>query len=199
MHEHQPELPAADERHQIDIEHAPDDRPRIYAASLGDYTNGILHGAWIDAAVEPDELLTAVQAMLDTSPTALQLGQPAEEWAIHDYDGFGPLRLGEYESSRWITAVARGIARHGPALAAWAAHAGRDEADVQRFDEVYLGEWNSLHDYAEQFLDDCGIEQQLDQLADWLRPYVQVDVGAFARDLDLGGDVTAIDRPDGGV
>ena len=30
----------------------------------------------------------------------------AEEWAIHDYEGFGPLRLGEYEDLGTISQIA---------------------------------------------------------------------------------------------
>ena len=35
----------------------------------------------------------------------------AEEWAIHDYEGFGPLRLDEFESLENVAKVAAGIAR----------------------------------------------------------------------------------------
>ena len=66
--------------------------PRIYVASLSDYNDGRLFGRWIDAAVEPEDLARQVDKMLAASPTP-----GAEEWAIHDYEGFGPLPLSEYE------------------------------------------------------------------------------------------------------
>ena len=88
----------------------PRSTPRIYVASLSDYNAGRLHGAWIDAAVEPDVLTESINDMLRTSP------EPgAEEWAIHDYEGFGPLRLGEYESLTTVSTIAQGIAENGPA------------------------------------------------------------------------------------
>src|SRR5580704_284540 len=65
--------------------------PRIYVASLSDYNAGRLHGAWISAAQTAEELSESVQEMLNSSPSP-----GAEEFAIHDFDGFGPLRLNEY-------------------------------------------------------------------------------------------------------
>ena len=51
--------------------------PQLYVASLTDYNNGILHGRWLDAAVEPEELSAGIQAMLEESPahvdTAIRL------------------------------------------------------------------------------------------------------------------------------
>ncbi len=79
-----------------------DPHPRIWIASLADYNNGRLHGAWVDAAQDPEGLEQAAWRILAGSP------EPgAEEWAIHDYDGFGPLRLGEYESFEDISAIAK--------------------------------------------------------------------------------------------
>ena len=46
-----------------------EERPRIYVASLSDYNEGILHGAWIDADQELGALYEAVDAMLDSSPS----------------------------------------------------------------------------------------------------------------------------------
>ena len=64
--------------------------PRIYVASLSDYNAGQLHGKWIDADQEASNILGAVHAMLSASTEPY-----AEEWAIHDYEGFGDLRLGQ--------------------------------------------------------------------------------------------------------
>ncbi|MDT9165744.1 antirestriction protein ArdA, partial [Escherichia coli] len=57
--------------------------PRIYVACLAAYNNGILHGAWIDAAREPWAIYDDIRRMLRASPIT-----DAEEWAIHDYEGF---------------------------------------------------------------------------------------------------------------
>ena len=49
----------------------------------------------------------------------------AEEWAVFDYEGFGPLRLSEYETVERISRLGRGIAEHGEAFAAFATLPGR--------------------------------------------------------------------------
>src|SRR5487761_1425212 len=92
-------------------------RPRIYVASLADYNAGRRHGVRLDAVQDEEDLQAGVTAMLETSPEPI-----AEEWAIQDYEGFGSVRLGEYESLATISAVARGIAEHGQAFAAWASY-----------------------------------------------------------------------------
>ncbi|MDP9164520.1 MAG: antirestriction protein ArdA [Actinomycetota bacterium] len=159
--------------------------PRIYVASLADYNAGRLHGAWIDADQEPEQLSDAVQAMLAKSR------QPgAEEWAIHDYDGFGAYRLGEYHRLEDVAALAAGISEHGLAFAAWAEQASLDTERLERFDDAYLGHFGSVETYAEDWLDESGANELLDKLPSWLRPYVNLDVAGFARDLQLGGDIT---------
>lgn len=67
--------------------------PRIYVACLAAYNRGCLYGAWIP--VEDDEAAVWLQinAMLAASPIA-----GAEEWVIHDYEGFGGVELAEYAS-----------------------------------------------------------------------------------------------------
>jgi antirestriction protein len=176
-------------------EHAPKIEPRIYAASLSDYNAGRLHGAWLDAAVESDELSARVQAMLAASPTP-----GAEEWAIHDYEGFGPLRLGEYEDLTTVARIALGIAEHGPAFAHWAALIDTtDTEELEHFEDAYLGEYESVEAYAEALLDDLGYPDLIEHaIPEHLQPYIHLDVEAFARDLELSGDITTSDT-DGGV
>jgi antirestriction protein len=165
----------------------PREAPRIYVASLSDYNAGRLHGAWVEAAAEPEELAQAIQAMLTASPTP-----GAEEWAIHDYEGFGPLRLSEYESMSAVSAVARGIAQHGESFAHWADLIGSNDPDeLSHFEDAYLGRWESLEAYADELLDDLGVRDELERaVPDMLSPYVSIDVEGFARDLELSGDVT---------
>lgn len=170
------------------------DRPRIYAASLSDYNTGVLHGEWIDAAQEPEQIHEAVNAMLSRSPTDPR----AEEFAVHDYEGFGHYRPGEYDSLEWLSSVASGIAEHGPAFAAWADQVDQDQEALDQFEDAFLGEWPSTESYAYSLLDDLGLERLLEQhLPESLAPYVYVDAHGFARDLELSGDITAIEGDEG--
>lgn len=175
-------------------EEAPGPKPRIYVASLSDYNAGRLHGSWIDANLDADELQAAIDRILMTSR------EPhAEEWAIHDYEGFGMARLGEYESIETIGRLAQGIDQHGPAYAAWASTVGVHDADaLAGFEDAFLGTWDSLKDYAEELLDDFGLNTELEEATpDLLQGYISIDVESFARDLEFGGMITVIENPDG--
>jgi antirestriction protein len=169
--------------------------PRIYVASLSDYIDGRLHGKWVSAAVGHEELEAEVQAMLATSPTG-----DAEEFAIFDFEGFGPVRLGEYESLHTVATIANGIAEHGSAFAHWAAQVGTSDAEgLNAFEDAYRGHWESVEAYAENLLDDLGANLFIyEAVPDYLQPYIKLDVEGFARDLELGGDISTSDG-DGGV
>ncbi len=69
------------------------DEIRVYVADLAAYNNGKLHGVWINATDDLDDIQEQVNQMLDESPE-----QGAEEYALHDYEGFNGYGLGEYES-----------------------------------------------------------------------------------------------------
>jgi antirestriction protein len=153
--------------------------PRVYVASLADYNNGTLHGRWIDADQDPEELAAEVQSMLRQSREPV-----AEDWAIHDYEGFGAFQVAEYESLEVISAVALGIAECGPAFAAYASWAGTSEEALRRFGDCFLGYWPSLAEYARDFGADLGWEAELEKLPEGMRPYVEVDYQQLARDLD---------------
>lgn len=168
--------------------------PRIYVASLSDYNAGILHGEWLDATTDAEEMEEEVRSMLASSPSP-----GAEEWAIHDYEGFGPLCLSEYESLSTVATLAGGIAEHGAAFAHWAALVGTTDPDaLDRFEDAYLGQAESIESYAEELLDDMGVFRQLeDVLPENLQPYVSFDVAGFARDLELSGDVVTSEAGEG--
>lgn len=159
-------------------------KPRIYAASLSDYNNGILHGCWIDATSDIEEMQHAINEMLAASPTTARYGEPAEEWAIHDHDDFGDIRVGEHHSLASIATWAEGIERHGEAYAAWVAHVG-DESDdlIEQFEDRYRGEWESIESYAEYLLDELGALHVIDEVPEWLQPYLKLDIAGYARDL----------------
>jgi antirestriction protein len=175
------------------------DNPRIWVGSWADYNNGTLHGVWLNAAQDEAELQAGIDAMLAASPLTAATGEPAEEWAIFDYDGFAPLRIDEHENLSWISRVAKGITEHGPAFAAYA-DVMEDEELLTGFDVDYIGHYDSLHAYVEQLINDLGYDRILDeQLPASIRPYVKIDITATARDLELGGDLHTVPASDGGV
>ena len=173
--------------------------PQIWVGSLADYNNGDLHGQWLDAAREPEEIHADIQAMLARGPAARR-GKAPEEWGIFDYEDFGNLHLGEYEPIEDVARLAAGIVEHGPAFAAWAETRGREHAIIEDFSEAYCGRFDSAADYAEQLVDDLEGDELLEQaLPEWLQPYVEIDYDSLARDMELGGDILTAPAEDGGV
>jgi antirestriction protein len=176
--------PERDRRQRPDEgEHGPGLQPRIYIASLADYNAGRLHGVWLDAAQDLGELESAVQEMLASSPES-----GAEEYAIHDYDEFGCAHPHEFTDLATISKLADGIAQHGCGFGIWAEEVGHDPNEMDRFEEVYLGRWDSLADYAGELLDDLGVTRQIeDATPEWVRPYVSIDLDGLGREMTSGG------------
>lgn len=167
--------------------------PRVYVASLSDYNAGHLHGVWVDAAQPVEETWDEIQRMLMASSVP-----DAEEWAIHDYDGFGGLQLGEYEPLEFLQEVAEGIVTHGEAFAAFVEAAERDRDRFSLFEQLYQGHWESVEAYAEDLLDSSGVAHVLAELPEWVRHYVQLDIEGLAQSLQAGGVIAAA-ASDGGV
>jgi antirestriction protein len=194
-HEQEQQEPNTSQPDILNVESEPTTpSPRIYVASLSDYNNGRLHGVWIDATLDDDEINQAVTEMLSKSSEPY-----AEEYAVHSYEGFGPLHLHEYEPLASCARIARGIKERGPAFAHFASVREPEEVDLDAFDESYVGHYESLEAYAEELLNETGLYQSLEKaVPDWLA-YVKVDVEQFAYDLELSGDVTTSESGDGGV
>lgn len=134
------------------------DNPRIYVASLSDYVNGVLHGEWIELGeyVTPDEVWEQVRAMLNASPTMLKYGDPAEEWALHDYEGFGPIKLGEYPNLNDVVELAQAIdGAHDPDAMEAFLHVVDDPfEEIGEFSDRYRGGNDSI----EGFVRDWAVE-----------------------------------------
>lgn len=171
---------------------------RIYAASLSDYNAGVLHGEWI-AVTDEDTMHEAIQAMLEASPTAKKYGDVAEEWAIHDYEGFGDYKLSEFTDLETIVNLKDGYEQHGAAFLAWAAHDPNNNTDPRDFEERFHGEYESLADYVQDYWEQCGGWKEEDNPNMWWHPSRYVDWDAMGRDLEMGGDVFTIESENGKV
>ena len=170
-------------------------QPKIYVASLADYNDGRLHGAWLDATGDPDELREGISRMLAAAPAP-----GAEEWAIHDYDDFAGARLGENENLETVSVIARGLQEHGPAFGAWVDICDRDREAMDDFDEAFVGHYDSVTAYADFLLDDLGYREEIKRLLPaWLLDYVNTDAELFGRDLDASGQIYTARAPDGGI
>jgi antirestriction protein len=111
----------------------------------------------------------------------------AEEWAIHAQEGFGSL-VGESTPLDRVAGLAELIEEHGEAFIAYAENIG-DDATGDGFQEAYQGEFDSLADWAEEFMESTG---GLEAIPENLRYYF--DYEAYGRDAQLGGDIYMLGR-----
>jgi len=153
------------------------EQPRIYVACLAAYNSGHLHGVWIDADQEDWVIWEGVQTMLAASPI-----HEAEEWAIHDYEGFGGVHISEYASLDYVGALARFIAEHGALGAMLLEHYGNDLNEaLEALEDRHLGEHASLAAYMQE------VTEEAVSIPESLRCYI--DWEAMARDAELSGDL----------
>ena len=122
---------------------------RIYVACLAAYNNGILHGHWIDATQSPEDIRDGINQMLKCSPI-----DDAEEWAIHDYDGFGTCYLSECEDIQTVSLLAMFIEEHGELGAELYSHFGDLECASKAMEDSYCGCYESIADYARYLTED---------------------------------------------
>jgi antirestriction protein len=156
--------------------------PKIYVACLAAYNNGILHGSWIDASTGAEHIHEEIKTMLAASPIP-----HAEEWAIHDYEGFGGIRLSEYEDIEKVAELAAMIEEHGPAYIAYAQYAGMEDASEEDFQDKYAGEWDSEEDFAMSLADETM------NIPENIQPYFNYE--KFAGDLFIN-DYYSVDTED---
>lgn len=147
------------------------DKPQIYVACLAAYNNAILHGMWIDACQSESDIMAEIQEMLADSPI-----ENAEEFALHDYEGFGTLKLSEYESIESVASNAAFIMGHAELGQALLSEYSLDEAE-RMMSDAYHGSYDSELDFAWQLFEDCYSSGIPDSLIGYF------DCEAFARDL----------------
>jgi antirestriction protein len=155
---------------------ATDSNPRIYVACLAAYNNGYLHGAWIDADQDADEIRDEISAMLARSPI-----KGAEEYAIHDYEGFEGVTIREYASIESVARMGAFIAEHGALGAGLLEHfVGDIEQAETTLQDCYHGQHDSLADYMEELTgESVTIPEALRYYIDW---------EAMARDAEMNGE-----------
>ena len=150
---------------------------RIYVACLAAYNNGILHGVWIDADQPVDDIRADIAAMLKASPI-----DGAEEYAIHDYEGFGGVSIAEYQGLESVTAIAAFVAGQGALGARLIEYCGDLEEARGMLEEGYAGEYASLADFAQE------LTEQTTDIPESLRYYI--DYEAMARDFEINDVMT---------
>lgn len=148
----------------------------IYVADLAAYNAGFLHGVWIDATDNLENIQAQVRAMLAASPEP-----DAEEYAIHDYEGFGGYQLSEYEGLEAAHRVACFIAEYPKIGGELLNQLGSVEEARRVAEEDYYGCYGSLADYVQELTEETtDIPQHLAFYIDYER---------MGRDMEMNGDV----------
>lgn len=153
---------------------------RIYVADLAAYNAGHLHGEWIDATLGTDDIQEQINAMLANSPV-----DGAEEYAIHDYEGFDGYSLGEYEGIQSAHEIACFIEEYPDFGGALLAHFNDLDDARQAAEECYCGCHVSLADYAQE------LTEETTTIPQHLSHYI--DYKTMARDMEYNGDVFTIE------
>jgi antirestriction protein len=166
---------------------AADSNPRIYVACLAAYNNGYMHGAWIDADQDAEQIRRGIAAMLARSPV-----EDAEEYALHDYEGFEGVSISECAGIESVARMAAFIAEHGTLGAGlMELFAGDIDQAETALQDYYHGQFASLADYMEE------LTTESVTIPEALRYYVNWD--AMARDAEMGGDLFTIETAHGEV
>ncbi|HEY9838759.1 MAG TPA: antirestriction protein ArdA, partial [Vampirovibrionales bacterium] len=124
--------------------------PMIYVACLASYNSGILHGWWIDANQDPDDIQADINEMLETSPM-----DGAEEWAIHAFDNFGFLQISEDETIETVARWGQLLAENpdeDQAISHYLQYAKDKGIDPNNedFQQRYCGFWQNSEKFALQ-------------------------------------------------
>lgn len=150
---------------------------RIYVACLAAYNNGRLHGRWIDAHQDVSTIWEEISAMLKASPIA-----GAEEWAIHDYEGFEGVTISEWEGFGRVSEIAAFIAEHGALGGKLIEYFGSLEDAQSAISDQYAGEYRSTADFVQEMTEQgTDIPESLQYYIDW---------NAMARDWEINDILT---------
>jgi len=164
--------------------------PMAWVGCLGCYNNGSLIGKWLTGESCAD-LEAAGLAKIEThgdytAPRCVRCG--GDEFWVMDHENFGDLLGGEcspIEAQDIAQAIAT-IEGEGLDIVAVAAYAANMALNVAAFDDwrgdfedAYLGEYDSMSDYATEYIESTGL---LHGVPDHIARYFDYD--AFARDLE---------------
>lgn len=154
---------------------------RIYVACLAAYNNGHLHGKWIDATQGLNDIQNEVKAILADSPIA-----GAEEYAIHDYDGFEGYKISGYQGLESAHDIACFIEEYGKVGAEILDYACGDINDAENIMiNQRCGEYSSVADFAEQLTNDTR------DIPEYLEYYI--DYEHMGRDMEMSGNIFTIE------
>lgn len=194
--------------------------PRIYAACLASYNNGVLHGRWIEASSDVDEMQTEINAMLRESKfpnvtvkchvcegtgytdaviddrcgccKATGTVPSAEEWAMHDSEDL-PSCFGEYPGLQAVADYVEFLEDHDDHDEDDLRAIFEDYRDASEADNAMRNDLLSICESFRDYADDVADDILSECSNETAKQYF--DFAAFARDLQH--DYRVIDVPSG--
>jgi antirestriction protein len=164
--------------------------PKIYVACLAAYNAGKLHGVWIDATQGEDVVEAEIEAMLQASPVP-----GAEEFAIHDFEGFYGLSIDENESIEAVVTIAALLEEHGALGAELIGTLGDADKAQEALAYHYKGAYASLADYAYSMFEDSltGVPNVIANNVNWDNVGKEFKSGGDIWTVEVGGQVHVFD------
>lgn len=171
---------------------------RAWVGCLGCYNDGDLVGSWLDAD-DCGDLVAAGLAIIardeDDNRGELCPRCGSEEFWVMDHEGLPAAVLsGECSPSQFHELATVWETIDSPEMvAAYLGNMGETVTAenlaklAESAADAYTG-YETVIEYAEALIEDSGAR---DEVPEFLRYYI--DVAAFARDLELGGDVSKVD------
>lgn len=157
--------------------------PRIYVACLASYTAGHLFGEWFDVDCDAEDLQAQIATMLADSPIP-----NAEEWAIHDHEGFTGWTVDEYTPIPDVCQVAELFSEHGAAFGAALSAFDSVDCAISAM-EHYCGAFDSAADYAEEFAEGCGELCDVPQAIKWCIDWERYAASLCLTEIRIGSEV----------
>jgi hypothetical protein len=176
--------------HEESFDSAQDDDRPIYVAN--DRRDGGLRDDWKFVA----EVIAHIEG-------GIALSRLRRQYAGIDRSGEDELEpgfvmVGRRRALGAIAETTAGIIEHGQAFAVWADLVGDDPEALRRFDEAFLGSWDSAADFADQLIAELG-PLSADASAEDQQFRTLVLASELADELQRRGVICAIPNQRGGV
>ncbi|MGL5032628.1 MAG: antirestriction protein ArdA [Microcystaceae cyanobacterium] len=130
--------------------------PQIWAGCQAAYNSGHLHGKWIDATQEEDDIWTEIKAMLAESPVSYLY--ECEEWYVGDTQDFNDVTIGTNVSK--ISEIAQAIKKYGEGMSIFLKHG----CEISNFESSYKGCYKSEQDFVYKEWEKSGKWGQLKEI-----------------------------------
>jgi antirestriction protein len=109
---------------------------RIFVVPLGAWNHGLGYGGWVDTDEGEELLWHGIRKILEGSPMPNE-----EEWMIVDVEGFGGVRINEYESPDTIAELDELVEDHGSLPVAYAISRGVKPDGVEEYIQDHYRGW----------------------------------------------------------